>query len=120
MAVVSRTQRPGTDGARPDDLTTDAARLSGARPELVVDSSADTAQLKTRALMLWPGLDRARLGATGGDPLRIARLVARRTSLPIETILAMLGVRALSARPPSHGTSGRRIRVLREDGEPRT
>jgi hypothetical protein len=46
-----------------------------------------------RALLIWPGLDRARLATTRGDPHRIARLVARRTNLPHETILRMLGVR---------------------------
>ena len=52
--------------------------------------SPDYAQ---RALLLWPGLDRARLASAHGDPERIARLVARRTPLPAETILRMLGVR---------------------------
>jgi hypothetical protein len=47
-----------------------------------------------RALLLWPGLDRARLAETKGDPRRIARLVSRRTNLPPEAILRMLGVRA--------------------------
>jgi hypothetical protein len=51
-----------------------------------------------RALLLWPGLDRGRLATTRGDPVRIARLVARRTALPPETILRMLGVR-VGARP---------------------
>ncbi len=47
-----------------------------------------------RALLLWPGLDRSRLAETRGDPRRIVRLVARRTNLPPEAILRMLGVRA--------------------------
>jgi hypothetical protein len=51
----------------------------------------------SRALLVWPGLDRARLASTRGDPQRIVRLVARRTALPPETILRMLGVRG--ARP---------------------
>jgi hypothetical protein len=46
-----------------------------------------------RALLLWPGLDRGRLATTKGDPRRIARLVTRRTNLPPEAILRMLGVR---------------------------
>ena len=47
-----------------------------------------------RALLIWPGLDRARLRRTHGDPWKIARLVARRTSLPIESILSLLmGIR---------------------------
>jgi hypothetical protein len=43
-----------------------------------------------RALALWPGLDRARLRRTGGDPVRVARLVGHRTTLPIEAILGLL------------------------------
>jgi hypothetical protein len=45
---------------------------------------------KRRALSIWPGLDRTRLGRAHDDPLRIARLAATRTSLPIETILVLL------------------------------
>ncbi len=47
-------------------------------------------RIRRRALILWPGLDRARLARTAGDPLRIARLVERRSSLPGEVIVAML------------------------------
>jgi len=43
-----------------------------------------------RALALWPGLDRARLSRTRGDPAAITRLVMRRTSLSAEGILAVL------------------------------
>lgn len=43
-----------------------------------------------RALAIWPGLDHRRLRRTGGDPWRIARLVATRTSLPFETIVVLL------------------------------
>ena len=43
-----------------------------------------------RALALWPGLDRGRLGRTHGDPRKVARLVARRTVLPEESILSLL------------------------------
>ena len=45
---------------------------------------------RARALLLWPRLDRRRLARTGGDPRRIARLVCRRSSLPVEVIVAML------------------------------
>jgi hypothetical protein len=48
------------------------------------------ARTTDRALLLWPRLDRTRLTRTGGDPHRIARLVARRSALPTEVILAML------------------------------
>ena len=46
-----------------------------------------------RALALWPRLDRRSLTRTHGDPRRIARLVERRTALPRESILYLLGVR---------------------------
>ena len=46
---------------------------------------------RTRALLLWPGLDRLKLARTRGQPGRVARLVGRRTALPRETILGMLG-----------------------------
>ena len=43
-----------------------------------------------RALALWPGLDRARLLRTNGDPARIAALVAPRTVHSPEHVIAML------------------------------
>ena len=43
-----------------------------------------------RAQLLWPGLDSTQLRRTGGDPRRIARVVARRTTLPPEAIAEML------------------------------
>lgn len=43
-----------------------------------------------RARLLWPRLDVRRLRRTGGDPRRIARLVSRRSALPVDSILAML------------------------------
>jgi hypothetical protein len=46
--------------------------------------------LDERALFLWPRLDRRALTRCGCDPYRIAAYVARRTSLPLESIVAML------------------------------
>jgi hypothetical protein len=46
--------------------------------------------LVRRALDLWPRLDRRALHRVRHDPTRIARLVARRTSLSVETIVQML------------------------------
>jgi hypothetical protein len=43
-----------------------------------------------RALAIWPRLDRRALSRCGGDPRRIARLVARRTALPQEVIVLIL------------------------------
>ena len=45
---------------------------------------------RSRALALWPGLDRQKLRRTGGDPARVARLVERRTRLPVEAIIGLL------------------------------
>ena len=45
---------------------------------------------RRRALSIWPGLDRVRLRRAHDDPLRIARLAATRTGLPIETVLVLL------------------------------
>jgi len=46
--------------------------------------------LARRALVIWPRLDRRALRHCHGDPYRIASLVARRTSLSVETIVGML------------------------------
>lgn len=54
----------------------------------ITTPSASTYQ--HRALMIWPGIDRSRLRRTQGDPWKIARLVARRTSLSTESILTLL------------------------------
>jgi hypothetical protein len=43
-----------------------------------------------RALAIWPRLDHRALSRCGGDPKRIARLVARRTALPEEVIESIL------------------------------
>lgn len=48
---------------------------------------------RSRALAIWPGLDRRKLNRTRGDPHRIARLVEKRTALRRESILHLLGVR---------------------------
>lgn len=45
---------------------------------------------RRRALGIWPGLDQGRLRRTNGDPWKIAKLVAGRTSLAPESILVLL------------------------------
>ena len=74
-----------------------------------------------RALLLWPGLDRARLGRTRGDPHKVARLVARRTIHSEEAILSLLRRRVThdtaAGEPPAgapcreSGPGGRRGRI---------
>lgn len=56
-----------------------------------VDRERSQADPRARALLIWPGLDRLKLARTRGHPGRVARLVGRRTALPHETILGMLG-----------------------------
>ena len=46
--------------------------------------------LYRRALALWPRLDPRALRRCGYDPRRVAALVSRRTSLPLETIIVLL------------------------------
>lgn len=50
-----------------------------------------------RALLLWPRLDRARLGRLRHDRERLAALVARRTALALDAITALL-----DATPDDH------------------
>jgi len=68
--------------AAPGDVERSAPRSPRSLPATIV-----------RALALWPGLDRVALARTHGDPVRIARLVARRTALPETAIVEMLGDR---------------------------
>ena len=46
--------------------------------------------LYRRALAIWPRLDARALRRCGYDPRRVAALVSRRTSMPIETIMVLL------------------------------
>jgi hypothetical protein len=76
------------------------ARSSPANPGHVTGAAGPRAVSRTarpatsphveRALLLWPRLDRARLRKLGDDPVRIAQMVARRSSQPYDVILAML------------------------------
>jgi hypothetical protein len=43
-----------------------------------------------RALNIWPRLDRRALSRCACDPGRIARVVARRTSLPLDAIVWLI------------------------------
>ena len=54
-----------------------------------LQASALTA-LERRAMALWPRLDRAALRRCRQDPERIAELVARRTTMPPESIRQVL------------------------------
>jgi len=43
-----------------------------------------------RALLLWPRLDRSKLRKIADDPKRMAEVIEKRTSLPFDSILAVL------------------------------
>ena len=51
-----------------------------------------------RAQYLWPRLNRRMLARSQGNPARIADLVARRTSLPVDTIIELLLKESLASR----------------------
>ncbi len=59
----------------------------------------DPSPYVTRALLLWPRLDRSRLRRCADDPVRIAEVVASRTSQPFDAILAMLIRHVAALRP---------------------
>jgi hypothetical protein len=59
---------------------------------------ASSPTIERRALALWPRLDPRALRRCHHDPARIARLVARRTSLSFETIIGMLNMPAVSSQ----------------------
>ena len=66
---------------------TDRAPAPARRPAHQVRSPE---WLLSRARALWPGLPSRQLAGTRGDPLRIVRLVARRSNEAPEVLLAML------------------------------
>ena len=59
-----------------------------------VDASADAPDYCSRALVLWPRLERGRLARVRHDPSRVAALVSRRTTLSYRAILELLGAPA--------------------------
>ena len=73
------------DARHPADSTRGGRRSSGSSP------------YATRALTIWPRLDAAGLARAGDDPRRIAALVARRSSLPVDVITGMLAGQAAAA-----------------------
>ena len=66
-------------------MTTSASGLDQGRAE-----STWGPVLYRRALAIWPRLDPRALRRCRHDPRRVAALVSRRTSLPLETIMVLL------------------------------
>jgi hypothetical protein len=54
------------------------------------------ASIEERALLRWPRLDRTALRRCHHDPDRIARLISRRTNLPMEAIRSVLVMPSVS------------------------
>jgi hypothetical protein len=54
------------------------------------DHDGESCRYYARAVAIWPRLDRRALSQCSCDPYRVARIVARRTSLPIEEIVELL------------------------------
>jgi hypothetical protein len=67
-------------------LGTPALRLLRSRHR----RSPETEALYARALLLWPGLSRRALSRCDGDPVKVARLVMRRTVLDEAGIVELL------------------------------
>lgn len=61
------------------------------------DGGLAATDVRSRALAMWPGLDRKKLARTCGDPARVARLVERRTALPRASIIGILEGRSAEA-----------------------
>ena len=77
--------------ARPSDARTRQGTRTDPDREPTDGTSRELGRrIRSRALILWPGLDRTRLARTAGDPQRVARLVEGRTSLTSERIVSML------------------------------
>ncbi len=83
MSHVSTSYDPGSSGSPvlADHMVIQEPRVPIAR---------QLPPCSARALAMWPGLDRARLLRTKGDPARIAALVAPRTVYSTEHVIAML------------------------------
>lgn len=67
-------------------------------PRLGARTRTHGATIERRALALWPRLDAKALSRCRHDPVRVARLVAHRTTLSVETIIGMLNMPMVSSQ----------------------
>jgi len=79
-----------TPDARPSLRVLPLVGAAGSAAEVATGDTTPSAAMLARALSLWPRLDPRALRRSNGDPERIARLVARRSGLDRDTIVAML------------------------------
>jgi hypothetical protein len=72
-----------------------------------MDSLAPLSQAPTdyyaRALAVWPRLDHPRSVRLRHDPHRVAAMISRRTNLPLDGILALIGAAEVAERSPREG-----------------
>ena len=73
-----------------NSLATASAPTTAPPPSISVSGSAP--DYCARAMVLWPRLERGRLARIRHDPIRVAALVSRRTTLSSAAILELLGV----------------------------
>lgn len=66
-------------------------------------------------MLLWPRLDRAKIRKVADDPARIAEIIERRTSQPLDVILAMLTKQAPPLQAPTDDATG--FDSARPDGQ---
>jgi hypothetical protein len=95
MREIAPGHEPTDRGAQPDRVAPERPTATIAPTVRVpargsVRPARPACSLDERAMSPWPRLDRRTLTRCDCDAARIARYVARRTSLPIESITAML------------------------------
>ena len=99
--AVSTTAQPDDQAApqpiRRDDITLAPGRVPSSPSyhtatgrTLLVVSAPRRISYMSRAISIWPRLDRVSLRRCAHDPQRMAAKISRRTSQPLETIMAML------------------------------
>ena len=64
-------------------------------------SAVEACAYVQRAMLIWPRLDRRTLARCGCDPRKIAAYVARRTSLSVDAIAALLEESVRAESEPS-------------------
>ena len=89
-ATMDRPDLAQAEPAEPDRPRRAPARQTATGRTLLLLDSAKRVSYLDRALILWPRLDRRALRRCDHDPRRMAGYIARRTSLPLESIVSML------------------------------
>jgi hypothetical protein len=75
--------------------------MAAPAPASNLRSAMEACAFTQRAMFIWPRLDRRTLARCGCDPRRIAAYVARRTSLSVDAITALLEESVRAESEPS-------------------